>query len=94
MKFTWEPEDIQAGVVVSHRNEKGEHYILGYQGMSAGKENKRWVKVSLRDGMTSDRKTPHEMAEFLNTGNNVPVYLGGQVEDVLATRDPYPVRKS
>lgn len=69
MKVEWEAEDIVMGRRVT-RYRGDEVYMLGYQGFLGPK---RYVLVSLSDGMTSECYTRVQLAEQLNSGGLKPL---------------------
>ncbi len=66
MKYVWEEEDLKAGRWFYRTNSSTAHK-LGFTNESKKRsEGKKWVYVSITDGMTSNAKTNDEMLKILN----------------------------
>jgi hypothetical protein len=72
MKIEWEESDITCGRRVSSPSGK-ETFLIGYAASTASQ--KRFVTVSLLDGMVTDLKTKLEVAKVLNDGKLIPIEL-------------------
>lgn len=73
MRVTWEEKDIRAGLRYGKATIR-ERFIIGYDpSLPAGE--KRWVSVSLADGMVTRAQSAHELAVSLTESGYVPESL-------------------
>lgn len=74
MKFIWESSDITPGQKYS-REGIGETWMIGYRAEIAN--GRRYVSVSLNDGLVTEPKTQKELAIELSEQGYVPAeFLG------------------
>jgi hypothetical protein len=73
MKVTWDEKDIRAGLRYGRATIR-ERWIIGYDPTLPAGE-KRWVSVSLQDGMVTRAQTAHELAVSLTESGYVPEAL-------------------
>lgn len=84
MKFIWEAEDIKPGRYY-YRNDKGHGADLGYlasvthkigfstEAKGDGDGDRRYVAISMTDGLVCPCQTKQEFAEMLNEGKYIPL---------------------
>jgi hypothetical protein len=72
MRITWEEKDIRAGLRYGKSSIR-ERWIIGY--IASSTQEKRWVSVSLMDGMVTPAHSQHELAISLTESGYVPEAL-------------------
>lgn len=79
MKFTWEPQDIQPGIIVG-KSERVERWMIGYDPSVRWSDDPifspKWALISLEDGMISHHGQQRaQLAEHLNRSGDIPAVL-------------------
>lgn len=79
MKITWEPADIQPGLVVG-KPDRAERWMIGYDPSVRWCDDldfsPKWALISLADGMISTKgQTREQLAAHLNISQEIPVVL-------------------
>lgn len=73
MKIEWSAEDIEVGRIVG-KPDLRERWMIGYLAAGdPGPSDRRYVLVSLSDGMVTQAETKNALAILLNKNSNMPV---------------------
>ncbi len=72
MRIEWSADDIEVGRIVG-KPDLRERWMIGYLAAgNPGKSDRRYVMVSLSDGMVTDPETKDALAILLNKNDNMP----------------------
>ena len=79
MKIIWEPQDVQAGLIVG-KSDRVERWLIGYDPAVGWADDPayapKWAMISLEDGMfAAVGQTREQLAAYLNHAGEFPAVL-------------------
>ncbi len=77
MKIQWQADDIKSGRTVGKIG-RSERWMIGYEGTPENPD-RRYVLISLSDGLVSPPATAEMMAADLNKSGEIPVEFLAQL---------------